>query len=401
MPRPRNPVPKAHHHKRSGQVRVLLGGKHIYCGPWDDPASHAKAAKAISDHLSGGNVAAAEKTAATGGGLSIAEVVLAFMEHAGRKYQKHGQPTGEVEWLASTLRVLREAYGAEPADAFTASKLEHVRDLMVAKGWARTSINRRVSRIRRMFKWAAKRRLVAKSVCGDIDADAVEELRRGQTTAPETQDVRPVDLAVVNACLPFMTSVVRSMVKFAAATGARPGEVCILRPCDLDRTDPEVWIFTPSRHKTEHHGQERRVFVGPKAQAAILPFLDRNPEAFVFSPAESEAERRATQRANRKTRVQPSQQSRSRGVKTFADRYDVGAFRQAIQHAVRAANKVRPEPLPLWSPNMLRHAAAMAITREHGVEHARAILGHATIDTTKHYLERDAELARRVAAAIG
>lgn len=204
-----------------------------------------------------------------------------------------------------------------------------------------------------------------------------------------------------------MTTTVRAMVRFAAATGCRPMEACLLRPRDLDRTDADVWIFSPMRHECEHHDQARRVFVGTKAQAAILPLLDRDPETFVFSPAESVNERRAMQRANRKIPVQPSQRNRSQGVQTFAERYDTNSFRKAIRHAVAAANKTAKKAdsdaaeIPVWSPNMLRHLAAMTITREHGVEHARAILGHATIDATKHYLERDAELARRVAAVIG
>jgi hypothetical protein len=47
------------------------------------------------------------------------------------------------------------------------------------------------------------------------------------------------------------------------------------------------------------------------------------------------------------------------------------------------------------------HAAATAVRREFGLEGAQVALGHAAADVTQIYAERDAELARRVAMAIG
>jgi len=37
---------------------------------------------------------------------------------------------------------------------------------------------------------------------------------------------------------------------------------------DLDRSS-EVWCCRPATHKTEHHGRERVVFIGPKGQAVL------------------------------------------------------------------------------------------------------------------------------------
>ena len=42
-------------------------------------------------------------------------------------------------------------------------------------------------------------------------------------------------------------------------------------------------------HKTEHHDRERIIYVGPKAQQVLLPYLLRDAQANCFSPAESEA----------------------------------------------------------------------------------------------------------------
>ena len=40
----------------------------------------------------------------------------------------------------------------------------------------------------------------------------------------------------MNATLPDLPKVVADMVRFERLTGCRPGEVCQLRPADLDRT---------------------------------------------------------------------------------------------------------------------------------------------------------------------
>jgi site-specific recombinase XerC len=49
----------------------------------------------------------------------------------------------------------------------------------------------------------------------------------------------------------------------------------------------------------------------------------------------------------------------------------------------------------------LRHSFATAIRKEHGLEAAQVLLGHARADVTQVYAERDEELAARVAEQVG
>jgi integrase len=49
----------------------------------------------------------------------------------------------------------------------------------------------------------------------------------------------------------------------------------------------------------------------------------------------------------------------------------------------------------------LRHTAATEIRRRFGIEAAQTILGHASLDVTEIYAERNAGAARQIAAAIG
>jgi hypothetical protein len=81
------------------------------------------------------------------------------------------------------------------------------------------------------------------------------------------------------------------MVELQLVTGMRPGEVIAMRPRDIDRTT-RPWQYKPAHHKTLHHGHDRVVFLGKKAQAIITPYLLRPEDKPLFSPAEAEKQRR-------------------------------------------------------------------------------------------------------------
>jgi integrase len=114
---------------------------------------------------------------------------------------------------------------------------------------------------------------------------------------------------VVDATLPHLPVVIADMVRVQRLLGCRPGEVCMMRPSDIDRS-AEVWEYRPASHKTEHHGRHRVIFIGPKAQEILLQYLLRDADAYCFAPADSERKRKALMRALRKTLVQPSQRNR-------------------------------------------------------------------------------------------
>ena len=81
------------------------------------------------------------------------------------------------------------------------------------------------------------------------------------------------------------------MVRLQLLTGMRPAEVCLLRPRDITIGKSGTWTYRPSTHKTEHRGRERKIFIGPEGQEVLRRFLDRDPDAFCFSPRESVGKR--------------------------------------------------------------------------------------------------------------
>ena len=147
--------------------------------------------------------------------------------------------------------------------------------------------------------------------------------------------------------------------------------------------------------------------MGPKAQKLLKPFLKRAPEAFLFSPAESEELRNAKRREARKTPMTPSQAKRERIPKPKRpkrDRYDTASYRRAIDYAVKAANRKRKEDepkIPAWYPLQLRHTRATEVRRKYGLDGAQSALGHKNADVTQVYAERNLELAVRIAKETG
>jgi site-specific recombinase XerD len=57
--------------------------------------------------------------------------------------------------------------------------------------------------------------------------------------------------------------------------------------------------------------------------------------------------------------------------------------------------------VPHWAPNQLRHARATELRKTYGLDAAGAVLGHAKLETTQIYAEKNAELAAKVAKATG
>jgi integrase len=285
---------------------------------------------------------------------------------------------------------------------------------MVDAGVSRGVVNHRMARIRRVFKWAVAEELVPPTVYQGLAA--VEGLRKGRTAAREPEPIEPVKVEVINATLPHLPVVVADMVHFQKFTGCRPAEVCTIRPCDVD-TSGDIWIYRPESHKTEHHGRDRTICIGPKAQDLLRPYLLRPADSFCFSPTDSERKRLSARHEARKTPLRygnrPGTNRKRKPKRTAGDHYTTNTYRRAIHRAVELANRKRMEEaekngekgdvdlLPKWSPNRLRHSAATEIRKRFGLEAAQVTLGHATADVTQVYAERDLALASEVMRKIG
>ena len=98
--------------------------------------------------------------------LKVNALILAFWKHAEGHY---GNPrsesfTTELKNLHDALRPLRALYGRSKAKDFGPLALRAVREKMIEVGLSRSTINARINRIRRAFRWAVSIELIPPAV---------------------------------------------------------------------------------------------------------------------------------------------------------------------------------------------------------------------------------------------
>lgn len=204
------------------------------------------------------------------------------------------------------------------------------------------------------------------------------------------------------------------MIQVQYLGAMRPAEVTIMRPCDIDRSNPEQWIYRPHSHKSEWLERVREVFLGPRCQEILTPFFDRPDEAYLFSPIEAERARndeRADNRdPNRKTKVFPCElRQREKRKQTAATRtskrpkqehYSVASYRRAVEYGIKQARQHDVEVAD-WCPRQLRHTMATRVREELGLEAAQVLCGHARCDVTQVYAQRNRALGMQAARQLG
>lgn len=325
-------------------------------------------------------------------------VLAAYLDHAATYYAgPDGKTTKEYRAMKDVIRVVNGLYGDLAAVEFGPQRLKVIRQQMIQAGLCRSLINRRVDRVKRMFRWAASEELAPVSVYESLRTLA--GLRRGRTEARESDPVRPVDPAVVDATLPKLPTHVRAMVKLMRFTGMRPSEVCRMTLGQIDRAG-EIWTYRPTTHKTATLGKDRAIPLGPRARAVLIDHLRGRvlaPDAPIFSPRVAREERFAEMRARRVSKVQPSQVDRraDNPKRLPAEWYTTCR----IAHAVKAA--AEKAKVAHWHPYQLRHLFASEVRKAAGLEAAQVLLGHARADVTQVYAEKNLDLAVATAAKIG
>jgi integrase len=360
--------------------------------------------------------------------LTINEMLVPYLAEAQTLFREpDGTEKRHLYVIRLAVRTLRETFGHLPAAEFGPLKLKEVRNKLLASGLVRSHVNARVNIIRRVFKWAVANEMIPPSVFHGLQA--VEGLRYGQ--GRETEPIKPVPLATVEATLPHMTPTVATIIRLLVLTGARIGEIVIMRTCDLE-TSGRVWVYRPATHKTRHHGKVREIYIGPKAQEVLKPWLKLDLQAYLFSPKEAVEAWNAERGRQRQTPRWPSHMRRNRRKRKgqkLNEHYDRRAIGWAIKRACRDAF---PPPEPIrrrddetkgawearlsaeekaelkkwekahkWHVHQIRHLAATLIRKEHGIEAARIILGHSSAFTTEIYAETDKSKAIDAIGRIG
>lgn len=408
-------VPSYGLHKPSGQARIVVDGQSIYLGKHGSTESYEQYARWVNKLAGEAKQSERPRLRAYDDptdDLTVNELVVRYLTWADEYYRLDGKRTREYASLTEAVGPLCRLFGTTPAAQFGPKALREVRDDYIARDLCRKSVNKHISRIRRVFKWAVAEELVPPSIAHGLSALA--GLRRGRSEARESTPTQTVSLADIEAVLPYVSAQVAAMIQLQYHGAMRPAEVTIMRRCDIDADDPDNWVYRPAAFKTQYLGDEREVYLGKQCQVILKPFLDRPADSYLFSPLEAEAERNDKRNAerdpNRKTKIYPCElrQREKRKARAAAkpakrpkrDHYDVDSYRRAVTYGINQARKAGVE-VRAWCPRQLRHTMATRVRREFGLEAAQVFLGHAECAVTQVYAARDRQLGIEVAKKLG
>ncbi|MBC8105898.1 MAG: tyrosine-type recombinase/integrase [Anaerolineae bacterium] len=352
-------------------------------------------------------------TAAVAGVSALADAYLAWAKTA---FVKHGRMTSTVWNVAYAMQDLVDHFGKRDTHDVTGPDIAGLRESMIigfddGKPYTRSvkTVNDRLYIVKQAFLWGHERGLVPENHLFGITQ--VKPLKAGRTAATAPTKVQPIDEHWACVAKDHCSRQVGAMIDLQWLTAMRPGSAVIMRMADIER-GKDVWLYTPHEHKLEHKGKLLIIPLGPQAQAIIEPFIDRPPTAYLFSPAEAEAERRELLRTKRKTPLYAAhvrrydRQRTDEPERSAGERYSEESYRRAIhracERAQREARKLDPEAVvPVWNPNQLRHSAATRLNKLFGLEDVSVLLGHSDVKTTRIYAQPDVSKAVDIARKVG
>ncbi len=351
---------------------VRWQGKRIYFGAWGARETSLAFAKWLGD-VSGHPTAPTAKHL-----ITVSACADRYLLHAMAYY-----PAGEAGNVGAAMASLVKFFGNEPAVDFGPKTLKDYQRAMAAAvkkdgitlKYARTTINARVDKIRRCFRWCASEELIPVEVVTALET--VSGIPKGRGLAKEPKKVLSVPAEVVNATLDHLSPTVQAMVQIQYLCGMRPQDICGMTTANVDRTHA-VWIYRPPQHKGTHRGQSLAKAIPVVAQAILGPLLRENLDEPIFSPLDT------------KEYFENAPKDKTRRF------YTTGSYGKSIVYAIARAKKTGVT-IPHWQPNQLRHSIATDLRRTVGIEAASSYLGHAKPDTTLIYAEQT-ELALRETA---
>lgn len=375
---------------RNGQeiIRIRINGTVTdrTLGPVGSPEARAAYLRIVAElEASGGCVPLKPGT-----GITIAELLSRWLAEATTEYSLTSREPVEIQ---RAFRPVLALYGNDAAAEFDSLHLEVVQSAMASGSWMTAEeqaaqrragkplgccarvVNRRVVRVRTVFRWAERKRLVAKGTWDHLLS--VRGIDSGSRKARHSPPPVPSTWVDVERVMAHCPPPVAAMLALQFWSGMRSGEVRTVRRCDLDMSDSEAWVYRPETHKGSWRGADKAVALGPRCIELLNPWLAAHPGPHPLSAPPDPA-----------AYLFPS--PRKAGACWRADSY-AAAVRRACG---RAGVKV----LPYGG----RHATRMRVTRAAGLDAARAVLGQATVDMAARYGNAvDLEAAKEAAKRCG
>lgn len=398
-------LPKYCLHKASGQAYVTLNGKTVYLGPHGTAQSHAEYDKVIGEWL-----AAGKEVGLSASKLKTGVLCVMFWDMHGKTYYlSRGQQGAYWKWVRNIVLSMGRELGQVPAGSLLPKHLIALRHHWVTKsvtrqddnnayglpkpkvrGLGRSKANAAARVAVEVVRWGVEQGYIPPSVLEGFKA--VKPLQAGKCGLPEPDPVGPVPPEHIEAVIKIANKRYADMIRLQLLTGMRPGEVCMMRVCDINR-DVQPWRYVPPHHKTEHKSKQRIIMIGPKAQELLKPWIERAASHEKF----------AGLKPKRKNDPPPEPNSGPVFPTAPASNARINRPRHntSSNYRDRIASLCERAGVPRWSPNQLRHNAATMIRAAAGIESARTVLGHSSSVTTEIYAEKDLTTAAKIISEIG
>lgn len=248
-------------------------------------------------------------------------------------------------------------------DKIRTPMLARLRDHHARSGkYSRSSINKMIGYIRRFLSWCAEQDLVPAQQVYEIQS--LRKLQYGRHGVIESPRVEPAVLEDVMLVRQTLKPGLAQYIDMMLYTGMRPGEARIMRAQDLELVADRCYVYSPSKHKTEHHGKTRFIaIIGPAFDLADdlirqvrADSVFKNDE-YLFSP-------------------------KGDGSKPYAE----FSISRAIRQRCDALGIMR------WSPNRIRHRVATNFDEGgHETKTISTVMGHSSTRTTHIYIHEQKE----------
>lgn len=386
MPRKKNLVPAYLSKHPSGNARVRIDGKDVWLGVAGSPESLRKYAEILAraglDPVSNrGNRGMDSEDV----GPTIDEVILAFITWAETYYVQDGRPTTELSVLNCAFKPLFANFGQLPIREFGPKALKQLQSKYIAAGHCRNTVNTFCCKVRRLFKWAVSEQIIPQSVLEALKT--VDGLREGKSEARDNAPRQAISAERIVAVYKHVSQRTQDLIYLQFLCGARGGELLKLTTAMVDQTG-EIWEARLVKHKTAHHGKERRLQFAGHAQEILKRYLDANaPDRRLF-PLTVGSYRQAVRRGCERAFGMPAE------LREIPKSLESGLRKKRLAEAVawRAAN--------VWYPHLLRHTSITHVAELLTDIVAQHHAGHEKITMTGTYTRAAVEASRDAARAL-
>jgi len=401
MTRSKNELPKLRRHRANNRAYFRFRNHQHYCGTWNtsdaETTFRRKLVEIVLPTLGLDGWGPPEAPVIPPSELLVEDLAADYIEYVERRYVP---PSKEPQNIWYAVRALLDLYGNVRITDFRPRALQTLRNTLVQAGLTRTTVNRRLYYVRRMFLWGVGQEMVPSTLSHALHA--VEPLRHGELGVREGKAVQSATFEQIQAVLPHLSRQVAGIICVQWLTGMRPGEACSMRKADLHDLGGRCY-YRPRQHKNLHRGKDREIELLPEVMSFLAPFLLRPPDAFLFDPRDADAELRVEKGRRRTSSIPPSQQARHEGAQRnpksrIGQRYTTASYGRALARACKRAKLTASGRA--FSPHMIRHAATSLVAIEVGMVQASKAMGHATIKTTERYTHPERGVARPAFEAL-